>query len=184
MSENAFIDLYELMQISPGAESETVQRVYRMLAQRYHPDNRVTGSHEKFRAVHEAYRILSDPVLRAKYDVEYHALRSRRWKVFDHHLAADGFEIEKRTRYGILAALYAKRRADPNNAGVSLLELESLLGRPREHLEFSVWFLREKSLIRRTDDSFFLITADGVEKVEEAGLAQQMQKLLESAESG
>jgi hypothetical protein len=62
---------------------------------------------------------------------------------------------------------------------VSLLEVESLLGRPREHLEFSMWFLREKGYIGRTDDSFFMITAGGVEYVEEAGLGKQMQKLLE-----
>ena len=37
MEEKAFVDYYELMQISPNAEIETIQRVYRMLAARYHP---------------------------------------------------------------------------------------------------------------------------------------------------
>ncbi len=35
-----FIDYYELLQISPNAEPQTIQRVYRMLAARYHPDTR------------------------------------------------------------------------------------------------------------------------------------------------
>jgi curved DNA-binding protein CbpA len=43
-----FLDFYELMQISPNAEPETVQRVYRMLAARYHPDNTQTGDPELF----------------------------------------------------------------------------------------------------------------------------------------
>jgi len=34
-----FVDYYELMQISQNAELPTIQRVYRMQAARYHPDN-------------------------------------------------------------------------------------------------------------------------------------------------
>ena len=179
MAEKEFVDFYETLQISPGAEPETVQRVYRMLAHRYHPDNRESGNEDKFREVHEAYSVLSDPVLRAQYDVEYHARRTLRWKVFDQQIAADGFESEKALRHGILSLLYAKRRADPINPGIPLLDIESLLGRPREHLEFSMWFLREKELVRRSDDSNFMITANGVDYVEEGGLGTRMQKLLE-----
>ena len=36
MSDSGFVDYYELLQISPNAEPETIQRVYKMLAQRYH----------------------------------------------------------------------------------------------------------------------------------------------------
>ena len=37
MQTDGFVDHYEVLQISPNADAETVQRVYRMLAQRYHP---------------------------------------------------------------------------------------------------------------------------------------------------
>jgi curved DNA-binding protein CbpA len=179
MKKDGFVDHYETLQISPNAEPETVQRVYRMLAQRYHPDNQESGNESRFREVTDAYRVLSDPTLRAKFDVEYHSRKTLRWKIFDQPLAAEGFESEKALRHGILSALYTKRRAEPGNPGVSLLEMESLLGRPREHLEFSMWFLREKGFIGRTDDSMFLITAEGVEHVEESGLGTEMQKLLD-----
>ena len=53
MSEQ--VDYYELLQISPNAEPETIHRVYRLLAQRYHPDNRETGNAQKFRQLHDAY---------------------------------------------------------------------------------------------------------------------------------
>ena len=59
-------DFYELLQVSPSAEPETIHRVYRLLAQRLHPDNQTSGSVERFRALHEAYSVLSDPESRAR----------------------------------------------------------------------------------------------------------------------
>ena len=182
MPDSGFPDHYEMLQISANAEPETVQRVYRMLAHRYHPDNKETGEEGRFRSVREAYRVLSDSTLRAQYDVEYHGRKSLRWKVFDPEVAVGGVESEKGVRGGILSLLYTKRRAEPYDPGLSLLEVEGLLGLPREHLEFSLWFLKEKKFIVRTDDSHFLITAEGVEHVEEAGIVTRMQKLIEHKE--
>src|SRR5690349_16403535 len=42
------IDYYEFLQISSKAEMATIQRIYRFLAGRYHPDNPETGDPEKF----------------------------------------------------------------------------------------------------------------------------------------
>ena len=47
-------DYYELLQISPNAEPETIHRVYRLLAQRFHPDNKETGDARRFRTIHDA----------------------------------------------------------------------------------------------------------------------------------
>ena len=62
-------DYYEILQISPSAEPETIHRVYRLLAQRSHPDNAETGNEVQFRILTDAYRVLSDPEKRAEYDV-------------------------------------------------------------------------------------------------------------------
>jgi hypothetical protein len=62
-------DGYEVMQLSPNADTKTISRAYRMLASRYHPDNAATGNHEKFIRLCEAYEILSNPEKRAGYDV-------------------------------------------------------------------------------------------------------------------
>lgn len=62
------LDCYEVMQLSPQADADTISRVYRILAFRYHPDNAETGNSEKFIRLSEAYRILSDPEKRARYD--------------------------------------------------------------------------------------------------------------------
>jgi DnaJ-domain-containing protein 1 len=62
------LDCYEVMQLSPNADQDTVSRVYRMLAARYHPDNRQTGNSAMFLRVSEAHAILGDPEKRARYD--------------------------------------------------------------------------------------------------------------------
>ena len=49
------IDYYELLQISATADPETIHRVYRIQAQRFHPDNQETGDAKKFRAIADAY---------------------------------------------------------------------------------------------------------------------------------
>jgi DnaJ-class molecular chaperone len=42
-------DYYETLQISPNAEPETIHRIFRLLAQRFHPDNQETGDSVRFR---------------------------------------------------------------------------------------------------------------------------------------
>ena len=68
-------DFYEVLQVSANAELETINRVYRLLAQRFHPDNRETGNENRFREIHEAHAVPSDPEKRVKYDVLYHQHR-------------------------------------------------------------------------------------------------------------
>ena len=64
-------DYYEFLQISPNAQREIIQRVYQFLAGRYHPDNHETGDPEKFRLLNEAYKTLSNPEHRARYDARF-----------------------------------------------------------------------------------------------------------------
>jgi len=162
-----FIDYYEILEISPNAQPETIHRVYRLLAQAYHPDNQETGSTERFSRVLEAYRVLSDPERRASYDVEHQASRTVRWKVFDQTTALQGIAAEKRKRSGILTLLYTKRMTAPDHPTLNLSELEQLLGVPREHLELSLWYLKESARIARGDNGRYSITWKGLETVEE-----------------
>jgi curved DNA-binding protein CbpA len=160
-------DYYEALQISVNAEPETVHRVYRLFAQRYHPDNKETGSESRFRLVTEAYRVLSDPKLRAQYDLAHERQQKERWRLVEH--GADNgndFLSERAVRATVLEVLYTKRRLEPHEPGIFLIDLEKLTGRPREHLEFTVWFLVQKKLIQRADNSILVITADGVEYLE------------------
>ena len=113
-----FLDHYDTLQVSKNADSDTVQRVFRMLAQRYHPDNQETGSEERFRQIHEAYLVLIDPEERAKYDIRHETFRQERWKFVDDGAAGDNdFGMEQHTRFVVLEILYSRRRTEPYQPG-------------------------------------------------------------------
>lgn len=166
-ADDTFVDYYELLQVSANADAEMIHRVYRMLAQRYHPDNPDTGNSSSFQTILRAYQTLNDPARRAEYDLQYQSQKRVRWRVFSKPVAGEGMQDEKRKRAAILAALYTKRVQAPESAGVTLLELEELLGIPREHLEFSLWYLRRKTCVDASNNGRYEITADGVDASEE-----------------
>ena len=161
------VDYYEALQISANADPDTIHRVYRLLAQRFHPDNAETGNDAQFRAVSEAYQVLSDPERRARYDVAYQRHRQERWKLLSSGAESENdFAFEQHVRLTLLEVLYTRRRTEPNDPGVTPLDLEALLGRAREHLEFTVWYLNQKKWITRSDNSALVITAEGADFLE------------------
>ena len=56
-----FINHYETLEVSTSASFETVERVFRYLAKRYHPDAAEHGDIQKFAQIAEAYEVLGDP---------------------------------------------------------------------------------------------------------------------------
>jgi curved DNA-binding protein len=182
VAEDKAVDHYETLQISPNADADTIQRVFRMLAQRFHPDNKDTGNADRFRALHEAYSVLSVPERRAQYDVHHQALRAERWRFAASVKSNDDFEIEQQVRATILEILYARRRAEPGNPSFSPFELCQLTGQPREHLEFTFWYLNQKKFVTRDDQSRLTITADGVDHVEQNRGLSTRRRLTSSSE--
>jgi curved DNA-binding protein CbpA len=179
MQDEAPLDHYETLQISPNAEPETVHRVYRLLAQRYHPDNAETGNAMRFRQVSEAYRVLSDPTERAQYDAVYERQRQARWRLADLSGSADAdFDAELQLRVTVLEVLYTKRRVEPQQPGMFHTDLEKLTGSPREHLEFTIWYLVQKKLVQRNDNSLLAITVDGIDYLEAQHHAAPMNRRL------
>jgi curved DNA-binding protein CbpA len=166
MTPGNFVDHYEALQLSPNADLETIGRVFRLQAQRFHPDNPDTGDVDTFRRISDAHRILSDPAQRAGYDVLYQQNRGHNWRIFNQSSAARGMSGEKSKRAAILSILYTKRMNESHQPFVTLLELEQLLACPREHLEFGLWYLRETQQIQRSDNARYTITAKGVETLE------------------
>jgi curved DNA-binding protein CbpA len=179
------INYYDLLQINPRAETETVERVYRMLVARYHPDNQESGDAERFRLLQEAYETLRDPARRARYDAELEQCQAAPLSIFLGREFTDGIDAEARIRVGVLCLLYSKRRANPDFAALSLLDMENLMSFPRERLLFAIWYLRAKRYILQDDRSSFIISADGVDFLEsQLPTNQILYKIFRASEAG
>jgi curved DNA-binding protein CbpA len=179
MSEEKTFDYYEVLQISTSAEPETISRVFRMLAQRFHPDNQQTGDESRFREILEAYSVLSDPEKRARYDIMHQQQRQDRWRLVSTGAQTeDAFEMEQVVRLTVLEVLYTKRRLEPEKPGIFWREFEGLTGRPREYLEFTVWFLQQKKFVTVDDQSRLLLTVEGAEYLEQSYRTNLQQKRL------
>jgi curved DNA-binding protein CbpA len=162
-----FVDHYEVLQISPNADIETIRRIYRIQAQRFHPDNLDSGNADTFRKISDAYDVLSDAQRRDAYDREHREARRREaLGVPDVRAAAVPVMDEMQRREEILRLLYGRRFSHPEQPSLSLRELEVLLCTPKGDLEFSLWYLKECGYLVRTDSAQHTITIKGVQFAE------------------
>jgi len=179
------VNYYDLLQINPRAEAEAVERVYRMLAARFHPDNRESGDPERFQLLQEAYETLRDPVRRTRYDAALEQGQASPLSIFLGKEFTDGIDAEAKIRVGVLCLLYSKRRANPDFAALSLLDMENLMSFPRERLLFAIWYLRAKRYVMQDDRSSFIITAEGVDFLEsQLPTNQMLYKIFRASEAG
>ena len=179
------VNYYDLLQINPHAEIETIERVYRILAARFHPDNQDTGDAEKFRVLSDAYQMLRDPVKRAEYDKQFKLTPVGPLPIFLGKEFADGIDSEAKIRIGVLCLLYSKRRANPDYAALSLLDMENIMAFPRERLLFALWYLRSKRYVVQDDRSSFIISAEGVDYLETQLPSNEiLYKIFRASETG
>jgi curved DNA-binding protein CbpA len=164
MEASEFVDYYEILEISPNANSGTIERMFRYLAQRYHPDNQDTGDRAQFDTIMAAYDRLKDPAKRAQYDLEQKKHSGLRWKLAEEARDDKGHDRDVEIQSRLLAILYVRRRQHIGEPGLGPFTLERLLGCPAEHLEFHLWYLKEKGWIRATDNGMFVITVEGVDR--------------------
>jgi len=185
MTQPAPVNYYDLLQINPRAEIETIERVYRILALRYHPDNQQTGDAERFRVLSEAYQILRDPAKRKEYDRQFEMNPAGPLPIFLGKEFTEGIDAEAKIRVGVLCLLYSKRRANPDYAALSLLDMENIMSFPRERLLFALWYLRAKRYVLQDDRSSFIISAEGVDFLEaQLPTNQILYKIFRDTESG
>jgi curved DNA-binding protein CbpA len=157
-------DHYEIFGLGPQADEEAIERVYRTLAGRFHPDNPSTGDAKTFARISEAYETLSDPVRRTQYNA-----RRQRSKYSDRfRLRAreffEGIKGEQLRRLAVLCLLY--RQAACEGPGLTVLDLEQLTGCTREELGSPLWYLREKNWAHFGEFTEYSITAAGFDVVE------------------
>lgn len=68
-------DLYEILEVSPKASEEVIEKAYKVLAKKYHPDLQNTEAQkrqceQKMKVLNEAYEILGDTEKRKQYDAQ------------------------------------------------------------------------------------------------------------------
>src|SRR5215472_17051802 len=98
MRLSSAVNYYDLLQISPQAEPETIERVYRLLAARYHPDNQETGDAERFRLIQEACEVLRNPARHKEYDRQFEATAAKPLPIFLSKEFTDGIDAEAKIR--------------------------------------------------------------------------------------
>ena len=72
--------LYEILEVSPNARAAVIKVAYRCLVQQYHPDKNSAdpAANARLSLINQAYAVLADPALRAKYDAELGARKAER----------------------------------------------------------------------------------------------------------
>jgi hypothetical protein len=182
MEAKAFVNYYEILEVSPSASTEAIEHRFRSLARQYHPDNKDTGNRSRFDAIVEAHETLKDATKRA----QYHENNERHLPPLSESAAADGgrpelndgadadhgeifvdglgIERDISIQNNLLMMLYLQRRRNIKEPGIGNAELERLSGSPPEHLEFHIWYLKAKGWICTGESGLFEITIDGVDR--------------------
>ncbi len=71
-------DFYQILGLNQSADSTQIRTSYKRLAMQYHPDRNPGNpqAEEMFKAINEAYHILSDPLKKSRYDSRFNAQTS------------------------------------------------------------------------------------------------------------
>jgi curved DNA-binding protein CbpA len=182
MDNTDFIDYYELLQLSSNADSDTIERVFRHLAKKLHPDNKESADPGRFQQIVEAHRTLSDPEIRAGYDVKYQDYWNRKWKLASEASDGTAFGDDREIREILLSMLYIQRRRSMNKPGLGDYEMARLIGKPFELVDFHLWYLKSKGWVERLDTGQLAISALGVDQVEQSRLRLGKDRLLTAPE--
>jgi len=182
MDVENFVNYYSVLGVRRTAGSHAIERKFRQLAIRHHPDNQVSGDRAQFESILEAYKALRDAGTRARYDLEHDRQLSAYLPVDEEvdddaggtedradgasEAVGDDFGIERDLdiQNSVLTLLYLRRRTNIRQAGIGDAELEFLSGCSEQQLEFHLWYLKEKGWIVRGDDGLIAITVEGVDR--------------------
>ncbi len=183
MNVSEFVDYYELLQLSPNADADAIERMFRHLAKKTHPDSSECADNDRFHQIVEAHRMLSDPETRAGYDARYQDYWNRKWRLASEAGDNSAFGEDRVIREQVLSLLYVQRRRDIDNPGLGELIISRLLRTPHELIAFHLWYLKAKGWVERLQTGHLAITAEGVDQVERSRLRLMPDHLIEAHNS-
>ena len=80
------MDYYRVLQVTRDADPVVIERAYKALSMKYHPDrakpDQRAAATRRMQRLNEAYRILRDPSLRRAYDAQLPTDSSSGWDQF------------------------------------------------------------------------------------------------------
>jgi len=161
-----FQDHYAVLGVDPRSDSETIQRAYAKLAQKYYPNNSATANAEMFEAVNTAYETLSDPELRAVFDKLKGVGQEESGPKFSGMEFFDALGRDSLLRVAILCVLYDRRRTKPSTPSLSMRHLEVIIEASAAELSSALWYLKQRGLAASDDKSSLQITVDGMDFLE------------------
>lgn len=158
-------DYHEVLRAGASGEFERVEKLYRSLAFRYHPDNRDTGDSEIFLRMKEAFRILSSS--------QPQVAESGIARSFNAFRGPEVFHAQRERRRAVLGLLYQKRVDDYRNAAMSTNDIETVTGLHPDEVGFVLWYLQEKGAVSVSGyNADYTISAAGVDSFEAVRIAE------------
>ena len=201
MENGPLIDYYEFLMISPQADRAMVEWAVRLMLTRYGKKNEQQADAEKYELVKEAYRTLADPKRRAAYDKERaQSLRpapeaapaSAAPSALPERLEGgpidpqtvrveltatlEDVRLQKRLRQAIMSSIYDVIITRPRNPELGRAEIARAIGVRIDEIEFAIWYLRERELLRTTSQGLYAISTAGVDWVENGGVQHLSEK--------
>jgi curved DNA-binding protein CbpA len=162
-SGGKFQDHYALLGVDPKADSDAIQLAYTRLAQKYHPNNKETGSAEKFEALNIAFEVLSDPALRQSFDQTKGVNQDDRAPKFSGLEFFESLGRESNLRFALLCILYDRRRTKSFTPSLSIRQIENLLDADHEEVNFALWYLKQRGFVIADDKSNLQIAVEGMD---------------------
>ena len=116
---------YQILQVDEKASVEIIEKAYKVLVKRYHPDlqkneKNKSISEQKLKEINEAYDVLSDEFLREQYDLEF---KREKEELYRKKYGEKSYESERKDFSNYKATTTNNSKKESNNDN-SLLDDE------------------------------------------------------------
>lgn len=158
-------DHYAVLNLSPNAQFEEIEVAHERLAGLFSPERGTEPDADRYDAVRLAFAVLTDSVLRRDFDKLKGVRRDQR-PTFSGPEFFDALARPSGLRSAMLCILYDYRRLHPSSPAISVRNVLGMLLATEEEVNFSLWYLKQRNLVLSDDKSNLLITADGMDFLE------------------